>query len=75
MPQLLTESGTSSGRNLRPIVIGARDLSPQTVKGTTEEWRGLEEIAARGPQGTPRENFQPSVVVMDENTDNSTVPH
>ena len=74
--QQLTESNTiTSGRNLKPIMIGARDFNPQTVKGSTEEWRGLEEVAARGPQGTPHENFKPSVVIMDESTDNSRVPH
>ncbi|CAI8014074.1 Trafficking protein particle complex subunit 8 [Geodia barretti] len=74
--QQLTESNTiTSCRNLKPIMIGARDFNPQTVKGSTEEWRGLEEVAARGPQGTPHENFKPSVVIMDESTDNSRVPH
>ena len=74
--QQLTGSNTiTSSRNLKPIMIGARDFNPQTVKGSTEEWRGLEEVAARGPQGTPHENFQPSVVIMDESTNNSRVPY
>ena len=75
LQQLTESSSNSSSRKINPIIVGARDFNPQTVKGSTEEWRGLEEVAARGPQGTPHENFQPSVVIMNESTDNSRVPH
>ena len=76
--QQLLESdtgSTTSREDSKPLMIGARDFNLMQMKGSREEWRCLEEVAARGPQGTPRENFQPSVVVMDESTDNSSVPH
>ena len=65
----------SSSQEPKPLIIGARDFEPHQMKGTTAEWRELEEISAGGPRGTPRENFQPSVVVMDQKSDNSHVPH
>ena len=75
MNTLLQElAADSSGQKLKPIIIGARDFNPSQIKGDKKEWRELEVIAARGPQGTPRENFQPSGVMMDQTTDNSHAP-
>lgn len=73
MRELLLQITNNSNQNT--IIVGARDYNPLQIKGTTDEWRRLEEIAARGPRGTPRENFQPSIVIMDDITDNSKMPH
>lgn len=71
--QQLTNGGSGSHQP-KPLIIGARDFNPSQMKGSMDEWRELEEIAAGGPQGTPRENFMPSGVMMNQNTDNSNVP-
>lgn len=76
MKELLQQliDGGGGSQQPRPLIIGARDFNPTQMKGSTDEWRELEEIAAGGPQGTPRENFRPSGVMMNQNTDNSDVP-
>lgn len=76
MKELLQQlsDGGSESQQPKPLIIGARDFNPSQMKGSMDEWRELEEIAARGPQGTPRENFMPSGVMMNQNTDNSDIP-
>ena len=71
--QQLSDGGSDS-QQPKPLIIGARDFNPSQMKGSMDEWRELEEIAAGGPQGTPRENFMPSRVMMNQNTDNSDIP-
>ena len=44
------------------------------MKATKEEWEELEIRAAAGLGGVLHENFRPSVLMMDENTDNSFTP-
>ena len=72
--QQLSETDSGS-RDPKPLIIGARDFNLLQMRGSVGDWRGLEELGARGPRGTPRENFQPCVVVMDHGTENSSVPH
>ena len=74
MKALLHQLSGGSSQVPKPLIIGARDFNPSQMKGNTDEWRKLEEIAARGPQGTPRENFQPSGIMMNKDTDNSDIP-
>ena len=66
----LQQSGDSSSR----IIIGASDYDPSRSKVSREEWVSLERRAASGLQGVARENFRPSLLVMDHATDNSHTP-
>ena len=64
------QSGDSSSH----IIIGASDYDPSRSKVSREEWVSLERRAASGLQGVARENFRPSLLVMDHATDNSHTP-
>ena len=66
----LQQSGDSSSH----IIIGASDYDPSRSKVSREEWVLLERNAASGLQGVARENFRPSLLVMDHTTDNSHTP-
>ena len=66
----LQQIGDSSSH----IIIGASDYDPSRSKVSREEWVLLEKNAASGLQGVARENFRPSLLVMDHTTDNSHTP-
>lgn len=56
------------------LIIGAKNYNPSRWKVSNREWNSLEKRAASGPRGVPRENFKPSVLVMDYTTSNSEMP-
>ena len=56
------------------LIIGAGDYNPSRCSGSKKEWEALEKRAVAGIRGVIRENFNPSVLVMDHDTDNSHIP-
>ena len=44
------------------------------MKATKDDWVKMEERAAAGVGGVLHENFKPSVLIMDEASDNSSSP-
>ncbi len=55
-------------------ILGVSDYKHSKTQATNKEWEKLEKQAAIGVGGVLHENFRPSVLVMDENTDNSSHP-
>ena len=59
----------------KQIIIGVSDYDPAKLNTLKEEqWEFLEMKAAAGLRGVPRENFKPSVLAMDQETDNTRTP-
>lgn len=69
--QYMENKGHNSSRN---FVVGSRDYYTSGGSVGMAEWEGLEREAAAGLRGTLHENFEPSVQVMDRETDNSSMP-
>ena len=55
-------------------VVGDRDYESSSGALSSEEWEELEIRGAMGTRGTLRENFEPSVQVLGQDTDNATMP-
>ena len=72
--QYLNSKQQQSGSSLTNLIIGASDYDPSKMKATKDEWEELEIKAAAGIGGVLHENFHPTVVMMDETSDNSTTP-
>ena len=57
------------------VIVGDSDYDPTKLRCSREEqWESLEMRAAAGLRGVPRQNFKPSVLAMDRETENSHMP-
>ena len=72
--QYLKSKQQQSGNTFTNLIIGANAYDPSKMKATKDKWEKLEIQAAAGVGGVLHENFQPSVLMMDESTDNSFTP-
>ena len=72
--QYLSSKQQQSGSSLTNLIVGASDYDPSKMKAKKDEWEELEIKAAAGVGGVLHENFHPSVLMMDETTDNSSTP-
>lgn len=68
------EQSEHTGRSLTNLILGASDYNPVKARATKNEWEALEMAAAAGRGGSLHENFRSSVLMMDNTTDNSTIP-
>lgn len=63
------------GDSSKLVIVGASDYDPTRLKCSREgQWVSLERRAAAGLRGVPRENFKPSVLAADRETENSHMP-
>ncbi len=73
-PDSLIGEYLKSNSNGSNLVLGVSDYDHSKIKATKKEWEKLEKQAAAGVGGVLHENFHPSVLMMDESTDNSAHP-